>query len=187
MPSYSELKKGITFVLEKELYEIIESAPHFQARGHSVLKTKLRNLKTGNVISRTFHPSDSFEDADIEKKEATFLYSNRGKYFFCEKNNPSNRFDLTEEQIGAKKSLLKANQQVEALIFEEKIINISLPIKVNVKVTEAPPSLKGERAQSGTKLVTLETGSKINVPLFVKAGDVIEVNTQTGEYVRRIE
>lgn len=187
MVSYSELKKGVKIILEKEPYEIIDSAPMFKARGHSVLQTRLRNLKTGNVISRTLHPSDSFEEADILKKKAKFLYFHKEKYVFCDKDNPSNRFELKAEQIEGKKGFLKPNQIVEALIFGDEIINISLPIKINLKVTEAPPGLKGERAQSGTKTVSLETGVKINVPLFVKRGDIIEVNTETGEYVRRIE
>ncbi len=76
---------------------------------------------------------------------------------------------------------------MEALVFKDEIINISLPIKITLKVVEAPPSVKGERAQSGTKTVTLETGAKINVPLFVKTGDIIEINTETGEYARRVE
>jgi len=187
MISYSELKKGVKIIVDKDPYEIIEAAPMFKARGHSVLQTKVRNLRTGNVFSRTFHPSDSFEEAEISKIGAKFLYSHRGRYFFCEKDNPSKRFDLSEEQIGEKKDFLKQNQEVEALIFEDEIINISLPIKVALKVIDSPPSLKGERAQSGTKTVVLETGAKINTPGFIETGDVIEVNTENGEYVRRVE
>ena len=187
MISYNELKKGIRLIIDKEPYEILESSPMFQARGHSVLQTKLKKLKTGNVISRTFHPYESFEEAEVLRKEAKFIYSHKEKYVFSEKDNPSQRFELTSEQIGEKKEFLKSNQLVEALIFEDEIINIALPIKINLKVTEAPPSLKGERAQSGTKTVTLETGTKINVPLFIKEGDTIEINTGTGEYVRRVE
>ncbi|MFQ6049982.1 MAG: elongation factor P [Candidatus Paceibacterales bacterium] len=187
MIAYSDLKKGARIVLEKEPCEIIESAPLFKGRGHSVLQTKLKNLKTGNVISRTFHPSDIFEEPQISKIEAKFLYFHRDRYFFSEKDKPSKRFDLTAEQVGNQKDFLKPNQIVEALVFEDKVINISLPIKINLKVTEAPPSLKGERAQSGTKTAVLETGAKINVPLFIKAGDIIEVNTETSEYVRRME
>lgn len=187
MISYNELKKGIRVIIDKEPYEILESSPMFKARGHSILQTKLKNLKTGNVISRTFHPSESFEEAEVLRKEAKFVYSHKEKYVFSEKDNPSQRFELTSEQIGEKKEFLKLNQIVEALIFKNEIINIALPIKINLKVAEAPPSLKGERVQSGTKTVTLETGTKINVPLFVKRGDTIEINTETGEYVRRVE
>jgi elongation factor P len=187
MISYSELKKGVRIILEKEPYEIIESAPMFKARGSSVLQTKVRSLKTGKVFSRTFHSSDNFEEPDISKIEAKFLYNHREKYVFSEKDNPSKRFELQSEQIEEKKNFLKPNNIVEALMFEGEIINIALPIKINLKVKQAPPSLKGEKAQSGPKTVVLETGAKINVPVFIKTGDIIEVNTETGEYVRRVE
>ena len=187
MISYSELKRGVRIVLEGNPYEIIESAPMFKARGSSVLQTKLRDLRTGNVISRTFRSADSFEEPDISRIEAKFLYSHREKYIFSEKDNPSKRFELGAEQLGEQKNFLKTNQMVTALVFENRVINISLPIKVNLKVTQAPPSVKGERAQSGTKVATLETGAKINVPSFMEEGDIIEVNTETGQYSRRIE
>jgi len=187
MLSYSELKRGIRIILEGDPYEIIESAPMFKARGSSVLQTKIKNLKTGNVISRTFRSADSFEEPDISKTEAKFLYSHREKYVFCEKDDPAKRFELGAEQLGYQKNFLKSSQIVTALVFENEVINISLPIKINLEVKQAPPSVKGERAQSGTKVATLETGAKINVPPFVESGDVIEVNTETGEYSRRIE
>lgn len=187
MVSYSELKKGIKIILEGQPYEIIESVPLFKGRGHSVLQAKLRNLKTGNVISRTFRPSDSLKTAEISKIEANFLYSHRDKYFFSETKDFSKRFDLMAEQVGEKRKFLKPNQIIEAIIFEDKIINIFLPIKIQLKVIEAPPGLRAGRAEAGTKQVTLETGTQINVPLFIEQGDIIEVNTETGEYVRRVE
>ena len=185
--SYSELKKGIKIILDGEPYEIIEASFLFKGRGHSVLQAKLKNLITGNLISKTFHPADTFEEAEISKIEVKFLYSHRDKFFFCETENPTKRFDLTTDQIGEPGKFLKPNQIVEGIIFKNKIINISLPIKINLKVTEAPPGVKGGRAEPGTKIVTLETGAKISVPLFIEEGDIIEVNTETGQYVRRVE
>lgn len=187
MLSYSELKRGVKIILEGEPCEIIESAPKFKARGSSVMQTKLKNLRTGIIISRTFRSSDSFEEPEISRIEAKFIYFHKDKYVFAEKNNPSKRFELAAEQIGQQKSFLKPNQIVTALTFKDKVINISLPIKINLKVTQAPPSVKGERAQSGTKVAVLETGAKINVPAFVGPGDIIEINTETGEYSKRIE
>jgi len=199
---YSELKKGVKIILDSEPYEIIEASHLFKGRGHSVLQGKLKNLTTGNLISKTFHPSDIFEEAGLSKIEAKFLYQHRDKFFFCEAKNPTKRvdehsfistrrsagvFDLTLEQIDEQGKFLKPNQIVEGIIFENKVINISLPIKINLKVIEAPPGVKGGRAEPGTKTVTLETGAKINVPLFIEEGDIIEINTQTGEYVRRVE
>jgi len=187
MINYSELKKGSRIILDNQPHEILEASSIFKGRGHSTLQAKLKNLITGNVVSKSFHPSDSFREAELERIKAKYLYSHKNNYFFCKEDNPSNRFSLTEDQIGKSSQFLKANQVTEGVIFDSKVINISLPIKVPFKVTEAPPSLKGERAQPGTKIVTIETETKINVPIFIKEGDVIEINTETGEYVRRLE
>jgi len=184
---YSELKKGKQIIINNEPYEIIEASSMFKARGHSVLQVKLKNLITGNIISRTFHPSDIFEEAELFKIKAKFLYSHRENYFFAEKDNPSKRFSLTKEQISSSVKFLKPNQEVETIIFNEEIINISLPIKIQLKVKQAPPGIKGSRAQAGNKIVVLETGAEINVPLFIEEGDIIEINIEKGEYVRRIE
>jgi elongation factor P len=187
MLDYSNLKKGVQIIIEGEPYEIIEARPLKMAQRRVVLQTKLRNLISGNLISRNFQQGETFEEAEISKFEAKFLYSHRGRFFFCQKDNPSKRFDLTLETIGESSKFLKPGQIVEGLLFEEKVINVSLPIKVQLKVIEAPPGVKGERAQPGTKLVTLETGAQISAPLFIEQGDIIEVNTETGEYVRRVE
>lgn len=187
MLSHTELKKGVRFVLDGEPYEVVESSFIFKGRGSSTVQAKIRNLITGNVSNRTFHTGEEFKEAEISKLKAKFIYTRREKYYFSEEDNPSHRFELTEAQIGPSAHFLKPEQTVEALKFEGKIINIALPIKIRLKVSESPPGLKGNRAQAGTKQVTLETGAKINTPLFIKEGDIIEVNTETGEYVRRME
>lgn len=187
MITYSDLRKGVRIILEGEPYEIIEARPLKMAQRRVVLQTKMRNLITGNLFSRNFQQGETFEEAKLSKFEAKFLYSHRNRYFFSEKNNPLKRFDFDASQIGEQANFLKPGQIVEGIIFQGKVINISLPIKINLKVIEAPPGFKGDRAQAGTKTIILETGAKINVPLFIKEGDIIEVNTQTGEYVRRIE
>ncbi|MBU0546678.1 elongation factor P [Patescibacteria group bacterium] len=187
MISYSELTKGVRIILDGQPHEIIEALNSFKGRGHSVLQAKLKNLKTGNVVSKTFHPSDSFEQADTSKIEVKFLYSHKDKYVFCEKDNPSKRFELTIEQVGEKSKFLSPNQIVELITLKDEIINFSLPIKINLKVVEAPPGEKGNRAESGNKIATLESGAKINVPLFIEIGDIIEVNTESGEYAKRVE
>ena len=186
MITYSELKKGTKIIINKQPYEITEASLMFKGRGHSNLQTKLKNLINGEVVSETFHPSDSFEEAEIEKIKAKFIYSHKDKFVFSKENNLSERFELTEEQIGSANKFLKPELIIEAIIFKNKIINISLPIKINLKVTESPPGFKGDRAQSGNKIVTLETGAKINVPLFIDQDDIIEINTEKKEYVKRI-
>lgn len=187
MLTHNDLKKGIRFILNEEPYEVLDSSFVFKGRGSSVVQTKIKNLITGDTLSRTFHPGEEFKEVEIEKIEVKFLYSHRERFFFSKKDSPSERFDLAKEVIGPSIQFLKPNQIVEGISFDNKIINVSLPIKINLKVTEAPPGIKGDRAQGGTKIVILETGAKINTPLFIKEGDMVEVNTETGEYVRRIE
>ena len=187
MLSYFDLRKGVRFILDGQPYEVLEFQQVGKAQNVFVARTKIKNLITGKVIERNFHQDDSFEEAEIEKVKVKFIYSRRGKFCFSELENPRNRFELEEERIGQGARFLKENFILDGLKFEGKIINVSLPIKVQLKVIEAPPGVKGERAQPGTKQVTLETGAKINVPLFIETGDIIEVNTETGEYVRRVE
>ena len=185
MLTHNDLKKGVIAVIDSEPYEIMESRPMKMAQGRPVIQSKIKNLITGRTVERNFQQGDTFEEAELIKSEAKFLYSHKGRYFFCEKDNPGKRFELDRKQIGESAKFLKPNQIVEGIIFQNKIIRISLPIKVQLKVTEAPPGVIGDRAQGGTKAVILESGAQINVPLFIKEDDIIEINTETGEYIKR--
>ena len=187
MLSHVDLKKGIYFVYEKVPCVVLENSLMFKGRGSSVMQVKLRNLKNGNVLNRTFHTGEEFEEAELEKVQVKFIYENKGKYVFSEASNSSKRFELLAEQIGSQVEFLISNTVVEGLQFEGQILTIALPIKMNFKVKEAPPGIKGDRAVGGTKAATLETGAVVQVPLFVETDDVIEVNTETGEYVRRVQ
>jgi len=187
MLTHTDLRKGAQIIIDGEPYVILESSPMKKAQRRVVIQTKIKNLINNSVFDRNFHQGDVFEEAEITKFEAKFLYNHKDRFFFSEKDNPSKRFDLGKESIGDASRFLKPNQIVEGMMFNGKIINVSLPIKVQLKVSEAPPGIRGDRAQGGTKIITLETGAKINAPLFVEQGDIIELNTETGEYARRVE
>jgi len=187
MLDHTQLRKGARIIIDGEPYEILESMPLKKAQRRVVIQTKIKNLITGNAFDRNFHQGDVFEEAELTKFQAKFLYCHREKYFFCNVQNPAKRFDLSKEQIGLAVKLLKPGQIVDGLIFNGEIINISLPIKIQLKVVQAPPGVKGERAQAGTKPVVVEGGTEINAPLFIEEGDIIEINTEKSEYVRRIE
>lgn len=187
MLSYFDLRKGVRFIYQGEPWEVLDFKQVGKAQDVVVAKVKIKNLISGKIIEKNFHQNETFEEAEIEKVPLKFIFSKRGKYYFCEKDDPSKRFELDEEKIGTASKFLKPQMIIDGLKFEGKIINISLPIKVTLKVIEAPPGIKGNREQSGTKQVILETGAKINVPLFIEAGDIIEVNTETEEYIRRVE
>ena len=175
------------FLLEGQPYEVLEWKQMGKAQDVVVAQTKIRNLLSGKTIPRNFHQSDKFEEAEVEKFQAKFLYSHRAKYAFSAAENPSQRFELSQEQIGDGVQFLKPNGVVEGIKFQGQIITITLHITVQLRVKEAPPGIKGDRAQGGTKPAILETGAEVQVPLFVETGDVIELNTETGEYVRRVQ
>jgi len=187
MLSINDLQNGINIVYEETPYQVLEVLHLHIGRGGSSIQTKLKNLKTGQVLARNFKPSDTFEEAYIEKQKVKYLYNHREEFWFCEESNPSNRFKLSQEQLGDTTHFLKPNTIVEALKFKGAILNITLPIKMDFKVIEAPPAIRGNTAGSAAKTGTLETGAQITVPLFINERDIIRINTITGEYAERIE
>jgi len=187
MVHISDLKKDMVVNLESQPWVVVGVQFVSPGKGPAFYRTKLKNLRSGNVIERTFKSGEQMEEANVGKMSAKFLYSHRDKFIFTREDKPSVRFELSKEVVGDVSRFMKTNQLVEGIMLNNETINISLPIKVNLKVTEAPPGVKGDRAQGGTKTVTLETGTTIEAPLFVEEGDMLEINTETGEYVRRVE
>ncbi len=184
--AYTDLTKGILFIMDGSPYEVLET--HFlrMQQRKAVVQTRIRNLITGKILDRNFQASDSFEEADIQKKPAIFIYESRGEYWFHEEGNLKNRFSLTADLLGEQGKFLKPDTKVTTIVFDEKVITVEIPVKMDFKVVEAPPSIKGNTAQGGTKQVTIEGGARIAVPLFINEGEMIRVNTQTGEYTERV-
>ena len=187
MLNYNEILPRKYIVLENEPYEVLSSNTAKKNRQKPVNQTKLKNLINGRVIEKAFHQSDKLEEADISKRTIKYLYNNRGEFWFADPKNPKDRFELGSEVIGDNALYMKENSEVTGLTFNDDIIGISLPIKMEFKVTEAPPGIKGNTAQGGSKVVTLETGATVSTPLFINEGDIIRINTETGEYVERVE
>jgi len=187
MLEYNEILKGKVILLDGEPYEVLDAHVFRKQQRKPVNQTKLRHLITGKVTEQAFHVSEKMPEADLSTKGVKFLYNNRGEWWFSDEKNASDRFKLEEATIGTGGQFLKANTIVEALIFDEKIIGIKIPIKVDLKVTDAPPAVKGNTAQGGSKQITLETGAVINAPLFINEGDVVRINTELGEYVERAD
>ncbi len=186
MLTHTDLKKGTEFIYEDQPWIVLESQLLKMAQRRPVVQTKMRNLIDGRVQEKNFQQGDVFDEADLQKHEIKYLYTTKGQFWFCEPNDPAKRFSFTEEQIGAQAKYLRPNEIVIGIEFDEKIINFQLPIKVQLKVKETAPGLKGDRAQAGTKEAILESGAVIQVPLFIEEGEVIEVNTDTDEYVKRV-
>ena len=184
---YNEITPKKTVILDGDPYVVLTSAIAKKDRQKASNQTKLKNLRTGNVVDRTFHQSDRLSEADMEKRDITYLYDNKGMFWFCEVGNPKERFSLAEDVVGEGHEFLKENSTVEALVFDDEIIDITVPIKVELKVTEAEPAVKGNTSSGATKEVVLESGAKVQVPQFINEGDIIKVNTETKSYAERVE
>jgi elongation factor P len=187
MLSYFDLRKGVRFIFEGQPFEVLEFEQVSKAQDVVTARVKIKNLITGQVLEKSFHQSQTFEEADIEEVDLKFIFTKRGKYHFVDINNPQNRLELEENKIGEGAKFLKPGIICKGLKFEGKIINVSLPTKVRLKVISTQPSMKTGREKPGTKPATLETGAVVKVPIFIEEGDVIEVNTETGEYCQRIK
>lgn len=182
----NELKPGTFFIYEGQPYEVLETHHLKMQQRRPVVQTFMRNLLNGKQYERNFAQSDLFEEADISRQDVTFLYAHRDEFWFVEKDNPAKRFQLTKDLLGDQARFLKPNTDAEAIVFDGKIITVELPIKMDFKVVEAPPAIRGNTAQGGVKSVKLETGAMVNVPLFVNEGDIVKINTQSGEYAERV-
>ena len=195
MLAYNEILAKKFIVYEDAPYEVLDAHIFRMQQRKPVNQTKLKNLFTGKVTEITFHQADKVEEAEINTREIKYLYTNKAQFWFCEAGDPAKRFSYTSEVVGAGGRFLNPNSLVDALTWErgemgEKgergaCIGMRLPIKVELKVIEAPPAIKGDTAKGGNKVVTLETGAMVNSPMFINEGDVVRINTETGEYVER--
>ncbi len=187
MLDYNEITGGKIITFENEPYEVLSHHVFRKQQRKPVNQTKLRNLKTGKVVEHSFHMSESVHEADMVKKPVTYIYKDKSNYWFHEAGNPSKRFTLSEQLVGTKGRFIKQKETVDALLYNDETIGIVVPVKVALLVTEAAPAVKGNTAQGASKTVTLETGATVNTPLFINEGDIIRINTETGEYTERVE
>jgi len=166
----SDLRQGATIEYQGELYTVVEYTHMFKGRGRAVAQTKLKNLRTGRVVSQTLTDADAFRVVRLDERPLQYLC----EYHFMDKETYE-QYTLTEE-----------NMDVTGLFHEGRIVKIELPITVELKVVETPPGVKGDTQSGGEKPAVLETGLEIKVPLFVKAGDVVKVDTRDGRYIERV-
>lgn len=184
MISTNQFKGGLFIKLEGELYMIIEFQHHKPGKGGAFVRTKLRNVKSDTVISRTFRAGETVEDVFVEEKKYQFLYSADGQYYFMD-NETYEQISLAESKVEDSKRFLKENTEVSVTIYEGDILDIRLPIFITLKVAETEPGTRGDTVKAGTKNAKLETGANIQVPLFINRGDLIKIDTRTGEYIGR--
>lgn len=184
MLGINEIKTGKNIILNDMPFAVLYHEHSKTGRAGSVLRTRLKNLATGAILEKTFQGAETIEEADIAKSNAQYLYKEGGDYCFMDMASYE-QFQLSSEAIGSNADYLKEGTEVVFLNFRGNAINIELPVKMTLKVVEAPPGIKGNTVSTGGKVVVLETGKKISTPLFVEAGDDVIVNTEKGEYVSR--
>lgn len=184
MLDISQIKIGSTIEYNDEPYQVVRRDHHKMGRGGAVLKTKLKNLATGQTLEKTFGPADRLPAADLTHSRATYLYPEDSNYLFMD-TQTYEQFSLSAEQLGSKAKFLAENTEVQILNFKNQPVNIELPTKITLKITSAPPGVRGDTAQGATKEVETEAGLRLSVPLFIKEGDQIIVDTRDGQYVER--
>ena len=184
MLNISEIKTGKNIVWNDIPYIVLHHEHSKTGRAGAVLRTKLKNLLTGAVMEKTFQGSEAVYEADITKSKAQYTYREGGDYNFMD-NESYEQFTLSKEVLGNSVDYLIEGTEVTLLNYNNNPINIELPIKVKLKVVEAPPGVKGNTVSTGGKVVKLETGLEVSAPLFVNTGDEVIVNTERGEYVSR--
>lgn len=187
MLSYNEITPKKIIIMNGEPYEVLSSHVFRKQQRKPVNQTKLRSLKTGSMLENTFHQNESAEEAEVETRPIKFIYSRGGEWWFCPPDKPRERFAVAEAVVGPQGKFLKENEEMDSLWFDDEMIQVRIPIKVELEVVEAPPNVKGSTAQGGVKPVVVETGATITAPMFIEVGDTIRVNTETGEYAERVQ
>lgn len=184
--STSDFRNGAKIDLDGDPFIIVEFQHVKPGKGGAFVRTKLKSLKTGNVIDRTFRSGEKLEEPDIEEKEMQYLYSAEGQYFFMDTESYEQIFIL-EEHLGDSKNFLKENMIAKIIFYEGKPLIVELPIFVELKIVKTDPGIRGDTATGGAKIATLETGANVKVPLYLEEGAIIKVDTRSGEYVERVK
>ena len=185
MIDVNDLRKGVTFTLDGGLYRVISYQHTKPGRGNAVIRTKLRNLRTGTTLEKTFTSGDRVQDIRLEHQTVQYLYSDGDFYYFMDTRSYE-QFPLSAALLEDAIPYLLENMEIELSSYEGEHLDIELPTTVDLAVTEAPIGLAGDTATGATKEVTLETGLRIHVPLFVSEGDVLRIDTRDGKYLTRV-
>ncbi len=180
----NQVKKGMGIEVDGEVYFVIDSEHVKPGKGGAFVRTKLKNIKLGTIVDRTFRPNDKLEIIYIEKKTIQYLYSSKDTYEFMDRDT-YDQISLQRDQIGDMIPYLKEDLEVTALVYKNKIITLEPPIFIDMKIVSTEPGVRGDTSRAGTKPAKTETGIGIQVPLFVNEGDTVRIDTRTGGYVER--
>ena len=184
--NFSDLSRNMVIELDGQPWQIMDYERHKMQQRAPVTRIKMKNLISGAVVERTFQRYDTeFAVAEIDNRETQYLYTDGSYYYFLDQET-FDQYELTKEQLGTTLDYLKENMLVEMVFYKGSSINVNLPTHVDLAVAETPPAFRGDTAQGGNKPATLETGLRVNVPMFITPGTVIRVDTRTGQYTERV-
>lgn len=186
MASTADFRNGMIINFKNNLYEIVEFQHVKPGKGGAFVRTKLKNVKTGAVLDNTFRAGEKVEEIRLEKHKMEYLYYDGNNYIIMDPTTYE-QVGIPEDFLGDKKFYFKENIEIAVLTSGAEIINIELPTTVNLKVTECEPGVKGDTVSRSTKGAVLETGLKVQVPMFINQGDVVKIDTRTGEYIERVK
>ena len=186
MISSSDLKRGVLLDLDGVIFEVVDYSRHKPGKGATVIKTRIRNIKLDTTMERTFDGNLTLKLADVEQKDMQYLYKDGENYVFMDTENFEQQ-TFTPSSLGAAVKYLKENMTIYALVHNGDPIGVQLPNSVQLKITACEPGVKGDTVSGGSKPATIETGAVVQVPLFVLEGEIIEIDTRTGEYLGRIQ
>jgi elongation factor P len=181
----SDFRNGTIFEWDGNVWQVVWFQHHKPGKGGAVMRLKLKNMRTGAIIERTFKSGEKFREVELSSRVKQYLYSDGDKVHFMDTEN-FEQIEVDKAKLGGGEGFLMENMEVQALFLDGELLNINLPPSVQLKVTETVPGVKGDSATSKMKPATLETGIQVDVPLFIKEGDVIKVDTRTKEYVERV-
>ena len=184
MISAGDFRNGITIELEGNIYQIIEFQHVKPGKGAAFVRTKLKNIKSGGVVEKTFRPTEKCPQARIDRKDYQYLYADGDLYNFMDVNTYE-QIALSTDVVGDALKFVKENETVKVCSYNGKVFSVEAPLFVELEITDTEPGFKGDTATGATKPATLETGAQINVPLFVNQGDRVKIDTRTGEYLSR--
>jgi elongation factor P len=184
MISAGDFRNGVTFDIDGNVYQIIEFQHVKPGKGAAFVRTKIRNVISGAVTERTFNPTDKFPPAYIERKDMQYLYSDGGLYYFMD-NETYENIPINADTLSDNFRFVKENTDVKVLSYKGVVFGVEPPVFIELQVTETDPGFKGDTATNASKPATLETGAQIRVPLFINEGDMIRVDTRSGEYLER--
>jgi elongation factor P len=184
MISAGDFRNGATFDIDGNVFQIIEFQHVKPGKGAAFVRTKIRNVITGSVVERTFSPSEKFPTAYVERKDMQYLYNDGGLYYFMD-NETFENIPINQDKLGDSFQFVKENTDCKVLSYKGTVFGVEPPVFVELAVTQTDPGFKGDTATNASKPATLETGAQIRVPLFINEGDMIRVDTRTGEYLER--